>query len=187
MKRNILVQSWYQGGIDMFDFTDPKHPYEIGYFTRGPMGKDGRAGGGGDWSSYYYNGYIYGSEIARGLDVFKLTPSKFLTQNEIDAATLVHVNELNVQNQQKIVWPSNLIVAKAYLDQLTRSQALSSDKIATLTSAVESAQKSHLAKKDLTKLQGMAASVKADAASAKTNADAKRLYALAEIMEKPTA
>ena len=184
--RDVEVQAWYQGGVSIMDFTDAAHPFEIAYYDRGPIDEKTVVLG-GDWSAYWYNGYIYGSEIARGLDVFKLTPSKFLTQNEIDAATLVHVNELNVQNQQKIVWPSNLTVAKAYLDQLTRSQALSSDKIATLTSAVESAQKSHLAKKDLTKLQGMAASVKADAASAKTDADAKRLYALAEIMEKPTA
>ncbi len=75
---------------------------------------------GGDWSAYWYNGYIYGSEIARGLDVFELTPTKFLTQNEIDAAKTVRVAELNVQNQQKIEWPAQLVVAKAYVDQLSR-------------------------------------------------------------------
>ena len=184
--RDIEVQAWYQGGISVMDFTDAAHPFEIAYYDRGPIDANTVVLG-GDWSAYWYNGNIYGSEIARGLDVFKLTPSKFLTQNEIDAASLVHVNELNVQNQQKIVWPSNLTVAKAYLDQLNRSQALSSDKIAALTGAVDAAQKSHFAKKDLTKLQGMAASVKTDAASARTDADAKRLYALAEIMEKPVA
>ncbi len=184
--RDIEVQAWYQGGISVMDFTDPAHPFEIAYYDRGPIDAKTVVLG-GDWSAYWYNGYIYGSEIARGLDVFKLTPSKFLTQNEIDAASLVHVNELNVQNQQKIVWPSNLTVARAYVDQLTRSQALSSDRLASIAAAVEAAQKSHLGKKELSKLQSMAASVKADAASARTDADAKRLSALAEIMEKPIA
>jgi hypothetical protein len=109
---------------------------------------------------------------------FKLTPSKFLTQNEIDAAKLVQVNELNVQNQQKIEWPSN---------QLKRSQALSTGRIESLEKAVGSAEKSHLGKKELEKLQGMAASVETDASSAKSAADAKRLHALAKIMQAPTA
>jgi hypothetical protein len=109
--RDIEVQAWYQGGVSVMDFTDAAHPVEIAYFDRGAIDPKTMILG-GDWSAYWYNGYIYGSEIARGLDVFKLTPSKFLTQNEIDAANLVHVNELNVQNQQKIVWPSQLTVAR---------------------------------------------------------------------------
>ncbi len=141
---------------------------------------------GGYWSAYWYNGHIYGSEIARGLDVFKLVPSKFLTQNEIDAANLVQVAELNVQNQQKISWPNHLTVAKAYLDQLARSQALPATRIAALNKAVESAQKSKLGKKDVAKLKAMAASVDADAASAKSPADANRLRALSQIMQNPT-
>jgi hypothetical protein len=141
---------------------------------------------GGYWSAYWYNGYIYGSEIARGLDVFKLTPSKFLTQNEIDAANMVHFAELNVQNQQKVEWPKNLTVAKAYLDQLTRSQALPAARISALNEAIASAEKSHLAKKDAARLKGMAASVETDASSAKDPADSKRLHELAKIMESPT-
>ena len=184
--RDIEVQAWYQGGISIMDFTDTAHPFEIAYFDRGPIDAK-KVILGGDWSAYWYNGYIYGSEIARGLDVFKLTPSKFLTQNEIDAAKLVQVNELNVQNQQKIEWPSNLAVAKAYLDQLKRSQALSTGRIESLEKAVGSAEKSHLGKKELEKLQGMAASVETDASSAKSAADAKRLHALAKIMQAPTA
>ncbi len=121
--RDIEVQAWYQGGISVIDFTDAAHPYEIGYFDRGPIDAKTLVLG-GDWSAYWYNGYIYGSEIARGLDVFKLVPSKFLTQNEIDAANLVQFSELNVQSQQNITWPSQLIVARAYLDQLGRSQGL---------------------------------------------------------------
>ena len=102
--RDIEVQAWYQGGISVVDFTDVAHPFEIAYFDRGPIDPNMLVLG-GDWSAYWYNGYIYGSEIARGLDVFELTASKFLTQNEIDAAKTVHVAELNVQNQQKIEWP----------------------------------------------------------------------------------
>jgi hypothetical protein len=184
--RDIEVQAWYQGGISVMDFTDPAHAYEIAYFDRGPV--DGKALVlGGDWSAYWYNGYIYGSEIARGLDVFKLVPSKFLTQNEIDAARLVQVNELNVQNQQKITWPSQLTVARAYLDQLERSQALPADRIADLNKAIARAQKSHLGKKDLAKLRGMAASVETSASDAKDAKDAQRLHELAHILESPTA
>jgi hypothetical protein len=184
--RDIEVQAWYQGGISVMDFTDAAHPYEIAYFDRGPVDAKTLILG-GDWSAYWYNGYIYGSEIARGLDVFKLVPSKFLTQNEIDAASLVKVNELNVQNQQKVAWPSQLTVARAYLDQLGRSQALSSERIADLDKAIARTQRSHLGKKDLAKLHGMAASVETSASEAKTPEDARRLHALAQILESPTA
>jgi hypothetical protein len=142
---------------------------------------------GGDWSAYWYNGYIYASEIARGLDVLKLVPSKFLTQNEIDAANLVQFRELNVQNQQEITWPSRLTVARAYLDQLGRSQALPSGQIADLNKAIGRTQKSHLGKKELAKLHGMAASVETSASAAKNPEDAKRLHALAHLLENPTA
>jgi hypothetical protein len=182
--RDIEVQAWYQGGISIMDFTDSAHPFEIAYFDRGPIDPKTIILG-GDWSAYWYNGYIYGSEIARGLDVFKLTPTKFLTQNEIDAARLVQVDELNVQNQQKIVWPAHLVVAKAYLDQLARSQALPADRLAELTKAVDSAQKSHLGKKQVARLQNMAPAVQQDAAAAKSPADAKRLTELAAIMKQP--
>ncbi len=121
--RDIFVQAWYQGGVSMVDFTDPTHPFEIAYFDRGPLDAVKR-GTGGFWSVYWYNGYIYGSEIARGVDVFRMTPSKFLTQEEIDASNQVHFDILNVQSQPKIVWPQNLIVGKAYVAQLERSGAL---------------------------------------------------------------
>jgi len=103
--RDIEVQAWYQGGISVMDFTDPAHPFEIAYFDRGPIDPKMLVLGGA-WSAYWYNGFIYSSEIARGLDVFELTPTKFLTQNEIDAAKTVQVTELNVQNQQKLAWPA---------------------------------------------------------------------------------
>jgi hypothetical protein len=184
--RDIEVQAWYQGGISVMDFTDAAHPYEIAYFDRGPIDASTLILG-GDWSAYWFNGYIYGSEIARGIDVFKLVPSKFLTQNEIDASDLVQLSEFNVQNQPQITWPSHLVVARAYLDQLGRSQSLPAKRLDALNKAVASAQTSKLGKKDLAKLQGMAASVEADAAGAKNTADAKRLHALAQILQSPTA
>src|SRR5260370_7346489 len=98
---------------------------------------------GGDWSAYWYNGYIYGSEIARGLDVFELTPSKSLTQNEIDAAKAVQVAELNVQNQQKIEWPAQLVVVNPYVDQFSPSQALPPDPTAALPQPIQNTQSSH--------------------------------------------
>jgi hypothetical protein len=184
--RDIEVQAWYQGGISVMDFTDATHPYEIAYFDRGPIDAKTFILG-GDWSAYWYNGYIYGSEIARGLDVFRLVPSKFLTQNEIDAANLVQLGELNVQNQQKITWPSQLIVARAYLDQLGRSQGLPAKRIADLNKAIARAQASHLGKKDLAKLHGMAASVETEASAAKNTTDASRLHSLAQILQSPAA
>ena len=184
--RDIEVQAWYQGGISVMDFTDPAHPFEIAYFDRGPIDPKLLVLG-GDWSAYWYNGYIYGSEIARGLDVFELTPTQFLTQNEIDAAKTVKVSELNVQNQQKIEWPGTLVVAKAYLDQLSRSQALPADRIAALEKAIQSAESSHMSKDSLANLKRMAPSLEKDAGTAKNQADSKRLHALSEILGHPAA
>src|SRR3974390_3257224 len=155
--RDIEVQAWYQGGVSVMDFTDPANPYEIAYFDRGPIDPKTLVLG-GDWSAYWYNGFIYGSEIARGLDVFELTPTKFLTQNEIDAAKTVRVTELNVQNQQKLEWPAQFVVAKAYLDQLSRSEALAPDRIAALRKAIENAETSHMNKGKVAKLKQMASS-----------------------------
>jgi hypothetical protein len=176
--RDIEVQAWYQGGISIVDFTDIAHPFEIAYFDRGPIDPKMLVLG-GDWSAYWYNGAIYGSEIARGLDVFELAPTKFLTQNEIDAAKSVRVAELNVQNQQKIEWPAKLVVAKAYVDQLERSQALPADQITALREA--------MSKNKRGKLKGMAPSLEKSAASAKSPVDATRLHALADILKHPAA
>jgi hypothetical protein len=184
--RDIEVQAWYQGGVSIMDFTDPAQPFEIAYFDRGPIDPNLLVLG-GDWSAYWYNGYIYGSEIARGLDVFELTPSKFLTQNEIDAAKTVRVAELNVQNQQKIEWPAQLVVAKAYLDQLSRSQALPADQIAAVQKAIQTAESSHMSKGKLAKLKNMAPSLEKSAATAKSPADSTRLHALADILKHPSA
>ncbi len=184
--RDIEVQAWYQGGISVMDFTDAAQPKEIAYFDRGAIDPKMLVLG-GDWSAYWYNGNIYASEIARGLDIFELTPTQFLTQNEIDAAKSVRVASLNVQNQQKLEWPANLVVAKAYVDQLERSQALPADRIAALRAAIETAEKSHMNKSKVAKLSAMAPSLESSAASAKTPADAKRLQALADILKHPSA
>jgi hypothetical protein len=183
--RDIEVQAWYQGGISVMDFTDPAQPFEIAYFDRGPIDPKMLVLG-GDWSAYWYNGYIYGSEIARGLDVFELTPTKFLTQNEIDAAKAVQVPELNVQNQQKIEWPAQLVVAKAYVDQLSRSQVLPAERIAGLRKAIQGAENSHINRSKLEKLKSMAPSLEKSASTAKSPADSARLHALAGILKHPS-
>jgi len=176
--RNIEVQSWYQGGISIMDYTDPTHPFEIGYFDRGPV-DDSRPAMGGQWSTYYYNGYIYGSEIARGTDVLKLVPSKYLTQAEIDAAAQVYLPELNVQNQPHIDYPETFATAKAYLDQLARGDSLSADKITAIKANIEA--------KNAKKLKADAKTAEKASATAKTPADADRLKALAKILSNPTA
>jgi hypothetical protein len=182
--RDLEVQAWYQGGISVMDFTDTEHPVEIAYFDRGPIDPKMLVLG-GDWSAYWYNGHIYASEIARGLDIFELTPTKFLTRNEIDAAKTVRVAQLNVQNQEKIEWPRKLVVAKAYIDQLERSQALPADRIATLRQAIQSAESSHLGRRDLAKLKNLASSVEKSAATIESAADSTRLQALVEILKRP--
>ncbi len=178
--RDIKVQAWYQGGISVMDFTDAAHPVEIAYFDRGPIDPNMLVLG-GSWSAYWYNGKIYSSEIARGLDIFELTPSDHLTQHELDAAKSVHVAELNVQNQQRIVWPRNLTVAKAYVDQLERSNALPADRITALRDGIAKAESSKKAG-DLKKL---AAATDRSTRDSKNTTDAARLAALAEILKNP--
>lgn len=181
--RDVEVQAWYQGGISVVDFTDASHPYEVGFFDRGPI--DGtKRGMGGQWSTYWYNGYIYGSEIARGVDVLKLVPNKYLTQNEIDASNQVHFDELNVQNQPKFSWPDNFIVARAYVDQLNRSGALAPQRIEAINAAIAKVEAARPARKDTDQLASMADGLDKDAATAKTPADAQRMRALAAIMKK---
>jgi hypothetical protein len=179
--RDIMVQAWYQGGVSVMDFTDPEHPVEIAYFDRGPVDPKVLVSG-GSWSAYWYNGNIYSSEIARGLDIFELTPSEHLTQNEIDAAKAVRVTELNVQNQQKFVWPRNLVVAKAYIDQLERSKGLSAEQIGNLRQAIDKAEGSQ---SELKKLKGLASTVEKTARQANNSADSARLQALSEILKRP--
>lgn len=181
--RDIKVQAWYQGGISLMDFTDTKQPKEIAYFDRGPIDPKMIVLG-GSWSAYWYNGHIYSAEIARGLDILELTPSEFLTQNEIDAAKTVRVAALNVQSQERLVWPNKLVVAKAYLDQLERSQALPAEQITDVRNAIQTAESSKLTK-GLAKLQSLSRSLKESAKTAKSPADSNRMQALAEILQRP--
>jgi hypothetical protein len=140
---------------------------------------------GGAWSAYWYNGHIYASEIARGLDIFELTPTQHLTQNEIDAAKTVRVAALNVQNQERIEWPRQLVVAKAYVDQLERSQALPSGRIAALRQAIQRAESSNLNRSELGKLKSLAPELVKSALLTKSAADSARLQALAKILRRP--
>ena len=137
--RDVMVQAWYQGGISVFDWTDPAHPREIAYFDRGPMDST-KLVGAGSWSAYWYNGYIVSSEIARGLDVLELRPSELISQNEIDAAKLVHFDYLNVQDQPQLIWPASFVVPRAYLDQLARANGLAPDKVAAARDALARAE-----------------------------------------------
>jgi hypothetical protein len=138
--RDIMVQAWYQGGVSVFDWTDPDHPKEIAFFDRGPMDST-KLVGAGSWSAYWYNGHIISSEIARGLDILELLPSGLLSQNEIDAAKLVHFDQENVQDQQRLVWPASFVVARAYLDQLARGHGLADAKVAAVRGTLARAER----------------------------------------------
>ncbi len=138
--RDVMTQAWYQGGVSVFDFTDPAHPKEIAFFDRGPMDST-KLLLGGDWGTYWYNGHIYASEIDRGLDVLDLKASDQLSQNEIDAAKLVRFEVFNPQNQPKLVWPASYVVARAYLDQLVRDKGISSDRSSAIARDLDRAEK----------------------------------------------
>ena len=108
--RDIFVQAWYQGGISIIDFTDSSNPIEIAYFDRGPILKDLLITG-GYWSTYFYEGFIYGTEITRGLDVFRLVPSEYITEDEIKAAANAYPalgsRVFNPQQQIPMAWPES--------------------------------------------------------------------------------
>ena len=138
--RDIFVQSWYQGGVSVIDFTDSANPVEIAYFDRGPVDEEDLVLG-GYWSSYWYDGRIYATEIARGLDIFELTPSKFLSENEIAAARLANQNGVfNPQQQYPVTWPADPVVARAYLDQLTRADAIDAELAGDVEAALAGAE-----------------------------------------------
>jgi hypothetical protein len=138
--RDVMVQAWYQGGISVFDWTDASHPKEIAYFDRGPMDST-KLVDAGSWSAYWYNGVIVSSEISRGLDIYELQPSGLISQNEIDAAKSVHFDFLNVQDQPKLVWPASFALARAYVDQLERSNGLAGARISAIRQGLASAEK----------------------------------------------
>jgi hypothetical protein len=172
--RDVMVQAWYQGGISVFDWTDAAHPKEIAFFDRGPADST-QMGNAGSWSAYWYNGVIVSSEIGRGLDIVELVPSGFISQNEIDAAKLIRLEYFNTQDQPKIVWPASFVVARAYVDQLARSNGLAADRVSATRSALARAEKlSGQQRRDA--LRQLATQLNGDAASA---ADAAKVRMLA--------
>ena len=184
--RDIMVQAWYQGGVSVFDFTDSTKPVEIAFFDRGPIDAKQLITG-GHWSAYWYNGHIYGAEIARGIDVFRLTPSEHLSKNEIEAAAQVRLPEFNAQQQQRLAWPATSVVALAYVDQLTRSKAIEAQRVSAVKSALERADRVRSAKDRNAatvagELDTLATQIEADAAGA-AGRDADRLKSLALAMK----
>ena len=183
--RDIKVQAWYQGGLSVFDFTDSANPVEIAFFDRGPVDeKQLRIAG--YWSTYWYNGYIYGSEIMRGLDIFRLVPTDLLSKNEIDAANLVKFDELNVQSQPKVTWPASALVARAYVDQLTRTKGIQPARAAAVTAAMDKVEKTQPGRAGAAALATLAADLEIDAGSAGPQ-DAARLKALAGVLKARAA
>ena len=177
--RDVMVQAWYQGGISVFDWTDAAHPKEIAFFDRGPVDTL-KPVGGGSWSAYWYNGVIVSSEIARGLDIFALKPSGFLSRNEIEAAKTVHLAYFNTQDQPKFVWPASFVLAGAYLDQLARGNGLAADSVASIRRALSRAE--HLSgqqRKDA--LSALATQLHGEASGA---ADQAKVHTLAATVEE---
>ena len=193
--RDLFVQGWYQGGVDVSDFTDPDHPFEVAFFDRGsidppPAPGDtttttGRFRGtiGGSWGAYYWNGYIYSSELARGFDILELVPSDKLSANEIAAAKLVRMEQYNPQSQPHYTFPAAFPVVRSYLDQLVRNNGLSTDSTAAIGKALDAAEQQTGAARalSLTKLAGQ---VDTDAKGA---ADAPRVKTMASEIRRLAA
>jgi len=185
--RDIMVQGWYQGGVDVIDFTDPDHPFEIAYFDRGPVDPPPAPGDtaqavsrtrgtiGGSWGAYYWNGLVYSSELARGFDVLELLPTAQLSANELAAAKLVRFDEYNPQSQPKIVWPAAFPVVRSYLDQLIRNNGLPAVRTRAIARVLDGAEKQEGPARR-TALTRLAAQVDMDARSAR---DAVRVRAMA--------
>jgi hypothetical protein len=170
--RDIMVQAWYQGGTTVFDFTDPTNPVEIAFFDRGPIDADNLIVG-GHWSTYWYNGLLYGSEISRGLDVLRLTPSEHLSASELEAADQALGHLQNAQQQRRVTWPATPAVARAYVDQLERSGALDTESVGAMRSALAAAQPTEL---------GQQADLAEAAAGRAVGHDAEILQALASTL-----
>jgi len=172
--RDVMVQSWYQGGVSVFDWTDARHPREIAYFDRGPVDST-RMAGAGTWSAYWYNGHIVSSEILRGLDILELTPSPYISQNELDAARTVHYDYFNTQGQPEIVWPPSVALAGAYADQLERSKGLSAARLSEVRQALAGAS----SMQQRSALGALAAQLDVDA---RTSGDAAKVQLLAKAL-----
>jgi LVIVD repeat len=198
--RDIMAQGWYQGGISVMEFTDPDHPRELAYFDRGPIDPPNPADTvatdpeeeimrntlGGSWGAYYWNGYIYSSELDRGFDVLELTPGDAFSKNELEAAKLVHMNEYNPQSQPKIVWPPAFVVVRSYLDQLVRGNGLAPERTSSIASALDAAeQKSGGARSKA--LDALASQVDADVKVAKDPERVRAMSAAIRALAKATS
>jgi hypothetical protein len=185
--RDIMVQGWYQGGVNVIDFTDPDRPFEIAFFDRGPIDAPppphdtaqavSRTRGtmGGSWGAYYWNGFIYSSELARGLDILELIPTDQLSANELAAAKLVRMTEYNPQTQPRITWPAAFPVVRSYLDQLVRNDGLASARTTAIARALDGAER-QTGSARAQALGRLATQVDADARNAR---DAARVRAMA--------
>ncbi|MEX2584497.1 MAG: hypothetical protein WD766_14605 [Gemmatimonadota bacterium] len=176
--RDVMVQGWYQGGTSIFDWTDPRNPVEIAYHDRGPVDPD-RIRSGGPWSIYWYNGVLVSSEIARGLEIFELLPSPFLTQNEIDAAKTVRLEYLNAQEQPHFEWPTTFALARAYTDQLERSGGLPAGRVDQVRTALAAAEATFGAART-TALSRLAMQLDGDVAGSR---DAEKVRLLTDAVE----
>ena len=186
--RDIMVQGWYQGGVSVMDFTDPDHPFEVAFFDRGSVDAPPAAGDtasasisrqrgtiGGSWGAYYWNGYVYSSELARGLDILELLPNEKLSANEIAAAKLVRMAEYNPQSQPRYSFPAAFPVVQSYLDQLVRNNGLSSDRTTAIGKALDAAEQQSGAARARS-LRTLAGQVDVDAKNA---SDAQRVRTMA--------
>jgi hypothetical protein len=200
--RDIMVQGWYQGGVDVMEFTDPDHPQELAFFDRGsidpapggsdvpmapataaPGGGRGRGTIGGSWGAYYWNGMIYSSEIDRGFDVMELTPSDKISANEIAAAKLVTFKQYNPQSQPKIEWPAAFVVVRSYLDQLVRNNGLDATRTTAIDNGLTAAEKQKGAARGAS-LRKLVKEVDADVSGAK---DGARVTMMSDAIKKLAA
>ena len=194
--RDIMVQGWYQGGVSIMDFTDPDNPKELAYFDRGSIdpprdvdvpappsqegGRRSRGTIGGSWGAYWWNGYIFSSELDRGFDILELEPSDQLSKNEIEAAKLVRFEQYNPQVQPKIEWPAAFPVIRSYLDQLVRRDGLAAERTTAIAKALDAAeQQSGRARRDA--LTALARQVDQDVGGAK---DPERVKAMSDAIKK---
>jgi hypothetical protein len=179
--RDLMVQAWYQGGVSIMDFTDPAKPFEIGFFDRGPISQE-MLFTGGFWSTYWYNGRIYGAEISRGIDVFRLTPNEHLSEAEIEAAEMVRFEQFNAQLQPGFTWPAAVPVARAYLDQMVRAGRILTARATELRTLLERAERGNVPDAEL---RQAAERLDADVAAIRTGTmggDAERLTRMAEVL-----
>jgi uncharacterized protein (DUF305 family) len=181
--RDIFAQAWYQGGLSVSDFTDSTRPVEIAYFDRGPMDAKHEVLG-GYWSTYWYNGRIYATDIVRGLDVLELKPSQHLSANEIAAAALADQGSMfNPQQQYPVTWPAHPVVALAYVDQLTRTQSLAPATLADLTATLTQARSTVDARRRDQRLSARLAALAANlSTSGNDPAGSRRAAALRETL-----